>query len=235
MRLSTTLAMGALALVSPLHVVTGHPVTAPSSPTIPTGNLREAVSPDQSPKRSGGHTPSAPQDREVARWWSRPSYPPVEAVHTITAVYWYEGLVEFEDGSRWMATLDSSQTPRSLTYGERVTFRQNRSWFAQTPFELVLLRTGEVLPISPYQGPVLSSPYLRALAALDAGAGVLEASDGTLWELDRWHRSYSRVTTWAFQDVLMVGHHHDGWTTSQYPVLLYNCGADCWIPARRVR
>lgn len=230
MRLSMTLAVGALALISPLHVATGHPVSTPSSRTVPPGKLRESSSP--------GHPVSAPQDlqgRDATRWWSRPSYPPVEAVHTITAVYWYEGLVEFEDGSRWIAKLDSAGSPRSLAYGERVTFRQNRSWFAQTAFELVLLRTGETLPISPYQGPVLSSPYLRALAALDSGAGVLEASDGTLWELDRGHYSYGQVVTWAYNDVLMVGHHHDGWTTSQFPVLLYNCGADCWIPARRVR
>jgi hypothetical protein len=231
MRHTTTLAWGLSALLFLPAVVTGHSLSTHQSRTVPPKHLRESHTTNNHPLSEQ----QVSKDAGSAHWWSRPSHPPVEAVHTITAVYWYEGLIEFEDGSRWSARLDSSATPRSLAYGERVTFRENRRWFAQSAFELVLLRTGETLPISPYQGPVLSSPYLRALVALDSVLGVVEASDGSLWELDIAHHAYGRVSSWAYNDVLMVGHHYDGWSASQFPALLYNCGADCWVPARRVR
>jgi hypothetical protein len=176
-----------------------------------------------------------PGERVPPHWWSRQITPPLEAVHALANFFPNEGILELEDGSRWMVTESSWRVLHSLNYGERVTFQQNRSWFSAYPFQIVILRSGEAIEASPVEGPLLNSPYCRSLVGASGDRTTLELSDGTRWEIDLYHSRRSEMGSWAIYDVIMVGTHDSGWWSSNYPALLYNCGADSWIPARRLR
>jgi hypothetical protein len=168
-------------------------------------------------------------------WWSKRVNPPLEAVHAISYLFPQEGLIELEDGSRWAVAESAWRLLRNMNYGDRVTFQQNRSWFSIYPFRMVVLRTGESIEACAVEGPLLDSPYCRSLIGASLDKTTLELSDGTIWEIDPYSSRSVEIGSWAIQDVIMMGMHDSGWWASQYPVILYNCGADSWIPARRLR
>jgi hypothetical protein len=171
----------------------------------------------------------------IPRWWGKAEYPPIEAVHSVVQSFWNEGIVELEDGSRWLVDDGSVRLLGRFPPGTRVTFRPTSRWFGAGNFDLVALQSNISLQVAAYEGPRLDSPYLRTLAAAMFAEGWVQLSDGTVWEIDPAYAGSGEMASWALNDVIMIGQNPSGWWRSLYPALLFNCGANHSVPSRRVQ
>ncbi len=176
----------------------------------------------------------ADRDRSLdhARWFYRNNMLPLEAVRAIHYIDIHRGWVELDDESRWELPFSALHTLRSWSHGERVYFRNSRPW-VRSPYELVHISTEQTVPIRPVRGPSLFRPDTRFIAEGDRARMVLRLTDGSTWALSPDRTTEQSFYTWAANDVIMVGSNESFWG-AEYPVLLYNCGADNWCAAQRI-